>query len=172
MKKAKFVLLLFLVSVMCSCTTTKYYSLQDKYNQNYRNATRNDIYRICGAPSRVVNMDKGEYIIVYERYETQTTSNSYSATNANANANAGSYYSNNQSYANVYGNSNTYSGNNTRTSNNRYYTEFYMNSNDRCYSVRTTDTYAKKETDVGMTVVVVIGSIVIGGLYIWLLSSL
>lgn len=171
MKKCLFVLLVT-ATFLCSCTTTKYYSLADTYWQKYGNATKNEIYRSFGVPTRTVSMDNGEYVLVYERYETSTTTNSYSNTNANANANAGSYYTTDQTYANVYGNSNNYSGSNTRTSNNRYFTEFYMNKNNRCYSLRTTDTYGKTETNVGMTVLAVIGSVGFLAIFYGLMKSM
>lgn len=172
MRKVIILLLLITAAFLCSCTTTKYYSLADTYWQKYGNATKNEIYRSFGVPTRTVSMNGGEYVLVYEKFVTSTTTNSYSNTNANANATVGSYYTTDQTYANVYGNSNNYSGSNTTTSNNRYFTEFYMNKNDRCYSLRTTDTYGKTETDAGKTVLAVIGGIGFAAIFIGLLGSM
>lgn len=171
MKKVLFVLLIT-ATFLCSCTTTKYYSLADSYWKKYGNATKNEIYRSFGVPTRTVSMNDGEYVLVYEKYVTSTTTNSYSNTNANANATVGSYYTTDQTYANVYGNSSNYSGSNTSTSNNRYFTEFYMNKNDRCYSLRTTDTYGKTETNVGMTILAVAGGIGFVAIFVALLGSM
>lgn len=146
MKKVCFLLLLCLAGV-CSCTSVKYYSLQPKYNEQFKDATKNEIYRSQGVPTRIVEMDEGEYVLVYEQYETNSSTRSYSKSNVNANADAGSYYNTDQTYANVYGNSNTYSGSNTRTTNDRKYTEFYMSKDDRCYSVRTNKRYGKEVYD-------------------------
>ena len=153
----KFLVTLVLATLfLTSCTTTKYYSLQNSYNEKYKNSTRNEIYRIWGSPNRVVDMDKGEYILVYERYETNTSTKSFTTSNAYASANSNSYYNsytdNSWTNGSAQGNSNSFTNRNTRTTENRYYTEFYMNKNDRCYGVRTTDTYGVDEVDASATI--------------------
>ena len=166
-KKSIFLLIVMTtMAFLSACTSTKYYSLQPSYNERYRNATKNDIYRSFGSPSRIANMSGGEYIIVYERYETNTTTNSYS--NTNANANASNYSNGSWNYGNATGSSNNYSNSNTRTSDTRYYTEFYMNKNDRCYSVRTTDVYGKQEVDQGLTLYAVGAAVLVAATYLYL----
>lgn len=158
---------------MCSCTTTRYYSLESDYNKEFRNSTKNEIIRACGVPTRTVSMNNGEYVMVYERYATYTFSNSYSRTNANARANANSNSTSNYTYANAnaYGNSRNYSNSNSQTFDKRYFTEFYMNKYDKCYSVRTTDVYAKQEYDRGSTIAAIL---MVGGsaALLWLLVAL
>ena len=151
---------------MCSCTATKYYSLEPDYNREFKNSTKNEIIRTCGVPTRTVSMNDGEYVLVYESYATYSFSNSSSRTNANARANA--YGNSTYANANAYGNSRNYYNSNSQTFDKRYYTEFYMNKYDKCYSVRTTDVYTKQEFDKGSTIAAVL---MVGGSagLLWLL---
>lgn len=108
--------LLGMTTSLVSCytyeTVTKYRyeSAQDDYNRRYRGYTRSQIINELGAPDRVVTIDGNSVILVYEKY-TSSISRPFDPLGLGV----GSY---------------------TKTTN-RIYAEFYINSNYKCYNVRT-----------------------------------
>ena len=101
-----------LVSCYTYETVTKYRyeSAQDDYNRRYRGYTRSQIINELGAPDRVVPVDGSSVILVYEKYTSRI-----SRPIDPLGLGIGSY---------------------TETTN-RIFEEFYMDSNSRCYNVRT-----------------------------------
>lgn len=118
MKKNIFIALALLgmTTSLVSCytyeTVTKYRyeSAQDDYNRRYRGYTRSQIINELGAPDRVVPVDGSSVILVYEKYTSRI-----SRPIDPLGLGIGSY---------------------TETTN-RIFEEFYMDSNSRCYNVRT-----------------------------------
>lgn len=55
-----------------SCYDYKYvtYSLEDEINNEWRNATKQHIIDVQGAPDRIVPIDADKCILVYEEYRT------------------------------------------------------------------------------------------------------
>ena len=108
--------LLGMTTSLVSCytyeTVTKYRyeSAQDDYNRRYRGYTRSQIINELGAPDRVVPVDGSSVILVYEKYTSRI-----SRPIDPLGLGIGSY---------------------TETTN-RIFEEFYMDSNSRCYNVRT-----------------------------------
>lgn len=126
------IIVLSVLLLLNSCVSYKAVSNEAEYNQTWRNATKNDIIRQIGVPSRIVEMDDGEYVIVYEQFSTYTS-----------NTGTSQYQS--------YTNQTVYNGSSS-TSQNRSYTEFYMNSLNRCYAVKTSDWHQEKDgINVGAT---------------------
>ena len=66
----------------------------------------------------------------------------------------------------AYGNNTTYSNTTSSTSEKRNYTEFFMDKNNKCYLVRTSDVYTESKLNGGKTAGAVIGSI--GGFALYL----
>ena len=118
MKKVIFIALtlLSLTTSLVSCytyeTVTKYSyeSAQDDYNRRYRGYTRSQIINELGAPDRVVSIDGSSVILIYEKY-TSWISRPIDPLGLGI----GSY---------------------TETTN-RIFEEFYIDSNYKCYNVRT-----------------------------------
>lgn len=117
--KRKFFIALALLSMttsLVSCytyeTVTKYRyeSAQDDYNRRYRGYTRSQIINELGAPDRVVPIDGSSVILVYEKYTS-----SISRPIDPLGLGIGSY---------------------TETTS-RIFEEFYIDSNSKCYNVRT-----------------------------------
>lgn len=117
--KRKFFIALALLSMttsLVSCytyeTVTKYRyeSAQDDYNRRYRGYTRSQIINELGAPDRVVPIDGSSIILVYEKYTS-----SISRPIDPLGLGIGSY---------------------TETTS-RIFEEFYIDSNSKCYNVRT-----------------------------------
>lgn len=200
MKKliVKALLCCVMISLLCSCYDTKVIPLEAEYNQQWKNATKNEIIRQNGAPNRIIDLDNEEYIIVYENYKLNTStsevSTNYSFANVNGNSTTNAYGSGNaniRTYGNntylngnssatinssgkisAYGNNTTYSNTTSSTSEKRNYTEFFMDKNNKCYLVRTSDVYTESKLNGGKTAGAVIGSIGGFALYLVLLFSL
>ena len=108
--------LLSMTTSLVSCytyeTVTKYRyeSAQDDYNRRYRGYTRSQIINELGAPDRVVPVDGSSVILVYEKYTS-----SISRPIDPLGLGIGSY---------------------TETRN-RIFEEYYIDSNSKCYNVRT-----------------------------------
>jgi len=108
--------LLSMATSLVSCytyeTVTKYRyeSAQDDYNRRYRGYTRSQIINELGAPDRVVPVDGSSVILVYEKYTS-----SISRPIDPLGLGIGSY---------------------TETRN-RIFEEYYIDSNSKCYNVRT-----------------------------------
>lgn len=120
MKKNIFIVLTLLsVTIsLASCytyeTVTKYRyeSAQDDYNRRYRGYTRSQIINELGAPDRVVPIDDSFVILVYEKYIS-----SISRPIDPLGLGIGNY---------------------TETTN-RIFEEFYIDSNSKCYNVKTNE---------------------------------
>ena len=108
--------LLSMTTSLVSCytyeTVTKYRyeSAQDDYNRRYRGYTKSQIINELGAPDRVVPVDGSSAILVYEKYTS-----SISRPIDPLGLGIGSY---------------------TETRN-RIFEEYYIDSNSKCYNVRT-----------------------------------
>ncbi len=109
----------FVIIVLSSCTTTKYYSysLQDQYNKEWVGKSRKNVIDNCGAPNRTVDAGNGNLILVYEDISVSAFS-----------TNIGGY---------DIGSANR----------NRSFVEFYLDRNGKCYQVKTNHRgqYSRKE---------------------------
>jgi|GEM_PF-5362829 len=118
MKKNSFIALalLSMTTSLVSCytyetvTNYRYESAQDDYNRIYRGYTKSQIISEYGAPDRIVPIDGSSVILVYEKYIS-----SISRPVDPLGLGIGSYTE-------------------TKT---RIFEEFYIDSNSKCYNVRT-----------------------------------
>ena len=101
-----------LVSCYTYETVTKYRyeSAQDDYNRKYRGYTKSQIINDFGAPNRIVPIEGSSVILVYEKYITDI-SQPFDPRGLGI----GSY----------------------RETKNRIFEEFYIDSNSKCYNVKT-----------------------------------
>ena len=147
-KLKSFVIIISCIPILSSCWSTEYISLQDEYNRIWKNASKNEIIRQNGVPTRTVALDDGESVLVYENYSYVTNSN-----------NSSFAYARNGVYGNgVYANSG--SSGVSKTTENRSYAEFFLNKYGNCYMVKTNHQKAIKKKRPDQTAILV-GSILL-----------
>ena len=114
MKKiVRFVLVMVVPLVLSSCWSTQVVSLQEEYNQQWKNATKKEIIHQFGIPNSIVDIEDGESIMIYEDFEYNASLEGRARGNVDLNSKA---------YKD------------------RIYTEYFLDKDNVCFHVRTNKT--------------------------------
>ena len=132
---AHFVFLLAISLILCSCWSSQVIPLQNQYNEQWRNVSKNDIIRQFGIPNRIVDIEDGESVLVYENYEHNTVLEGKAH------------------FRSVEAES--------KTNSERFYVEFFLDKDKKCYQVRSNETKEIKKSEPVQTAILV-GSITTG----------